>query len=90
MVLSILPFVSIYPILKIKKFWIMTLINILIGFVLFLGIIFMVSDVSLPYPLPSLTVLISYIALWAVQPILVYRWSKQYNERLEDATAVNA
>lgn len=68
----------------------MTVINILIGFGLFLGIIFMTSDISLPYPLPSLTVLISYIALWVVQPILVYRWSKQYNKRLEETTSLNA
>jgi hypothetical protein len=67
----------------------MTLINFGLAVAFALGLVLMAADIALPYPFPSLMVSISYITLWAVQPILVYKWSKEYNKKLENLTTLN-
>ena len=87
-VLSFLPFASVYTILKLKKFWKMTAINF--GIVCIMVLMMLVFgpgtnlSESTPFDfLPSLTVFIAYVSLWTAQPICVYHWTTQWNQKLQ-------
>lgn len=64
----------------------MTLINVVLAFVVALGFI---SIATKPSILAGVTIVSGYVALWAVQPILVYIWAKEYNKKLESKSTVN-
>lgn len=69
----------------------MTVINLILGFCVVLGLIFTTTDRALLTPsiFPPLLTGISYIILWLIQPILVYKWAKEHNKKLQKATTVN-
>ena len=67
----------------------MTVINLMLAVGFAIGLVLTTSDLLLPSPLPSLLASISYMTLWVLQPVLVYKWSKQWNKKLKNLTPIN-